>query len=285
MAPELLRHVRAHTRGDTVVWLPRERIAFTATRPWTKEEREARESGRDWVINETNTRGSKLYLLDPVTGDATPVTDDDHAINSFAWAPDGKAMVVSASTSATVDATMMYSALYTLAIDKQGLTPLTKTAGKLGRAAWSPDGAHIAFLGAQDIHDSTAGTLFIVPSSGGEARALTADLEGTGQWIGWRDAATIVLSSHERTESTVRLVDAKRGTSTLIVEDGPTCRALSLAANGERYACAGSRPTHPPEVFLGSLKRDAVRRMTVTNPELERTMEHHLQTQRVTDAR
>ncbi|MGB1699845.1 MAG: S9 family peptidase, partial [Nannocystaceae bacterium] len=187
-------------------------------------------------------------------------------------------MVVSASTSATVDATMMYSALYTIATDKPSLTPLTKTEGKLGRAAWSPDGAQIAFLGARDIHDSTAGTLFIVPSSGGEARALTADIEGTGQWIGWRDASTIVLSSHERTESTVRLVDARRGTSKLLVEDGPTCRALSLAADGERYACSGSRPTHPPEVFLGTMKRGAVTRMTVTNPELERTI---LGTQRV----
>ncbi|MGB1699846.1 MAG: TolB family protein, partial [Nannocystaceae bacterium] len=69
-------------------WSPSgERIAFTATRPWTKEEREARESGRDWVINETNTRGSKLFLLDPLTGEATPLTDDAHAINSFAWHP------------------------------------------------------------------------------------------------------------------------------------------------------------------------------------------------------
>ncbi len=254
-------------------WAPTgDRIAYTATRAWTDEEREARESGRDWVINETNNRGNKLFLLDPLTAKSTALTDDSHAINSFAWAPDGQAMVVSASTSASVDATMMYSALYTISIAEKKLNPLTKTEGKLGRAAWSPDGKNIAFLGARDIHDSTAGTLFIVAASGGEARSLTSSLEGTGQWIGWRDPSTIVMSSHERTESTVRLVDAMKGSSTLLVEDGPTCRSLSFAADFERYACSGSRPTHPPEIFGGSLKRKPPARLTISNPELERTI-------------
>ena len=63
------------------------------------------------VIEARNNRGSKLFVLDPLTGESTPVTQDTHAINSFAWAPDGQSMVISASTSATVDATMMYSAL------------------------------------------------------------------------------------------------------------------------------------------------------------------------------
>ena len=254
-------------------WSPTgDRIAYTATRSWTEEERQAHDSGRDWVINETNTRGSKLFIFDPLAGTSTPLTDDAHAINSFAWAPDGKTLVVSASTSASVDATMMYSALFTVSVAQPTLNPLTKTEGKLGRVAWSPDGTQIAFLGARDIHDSTAGTLFVVPARGGEARALTATLEGTGQWVGWKDANTIVLSSHERTESTVRLVDLKRGSSKLLVEDGPTCRALSFAADREHYACSGSRPSHPPEIFSGSFKRNPAKRLTISNPELERTI-------------
>lgn len=254
-------------------WSPSgQRIAYTATRAWTDEERDARSEGRDWVVNERNNRGSKLFVLDPLTGESTPVTQDTHAINSFAWAPDGQSMVISASTSATVDATMMYSALYTITLADKQLRPLAKTEGKLGRAAWSPDGKNIAFLGARDIHDSTAGTLFVVSSGGGTARPLTSTIEGTGQWIGWRDEKTIVLSSHERTESTVRLIDLKNGSSTLLVEDGPTCRSLSFAADGERYACSGSRPTHPPEVFGGSLKKKAPTRLTVSNPDLERTI-------------
>ena len=48
------------------------------------------------------------------------------------------------------------------------LQPLAETEGKLGAIAWAPDGMHIAFLGATDINDPTAGVLYVVPSGGGE---------------------------------------------------------------------------------------------------------------------
>ena len=252
------------------VWSPSgDRIAFTATRPWSEDERRERDAGRDWIVNETNTRGQQLFVLDPATGEATAITDGGLAVTNFAWGPRAERLVFSAATSATVDATMMYGRLYTVATSGGAPTPLCETAGKLGAMTWSPDGAHIAFLGALDIHDSTAGTVFVVPAGGGTPRNLTPDFEGTAQWIGWRDADSLVVSSHERTESTVRTIQLESGRSRLLVEDGPTCRALSLSREMDRFACAGSRPTHPAEVFAGTLKNGKSQRRTITNPSLE----------------
>ena len=253
-------------------WSPAgDRIAFTATRPLSEAEQTARDGGKDWIVNETNTRGAQLFVFDPATSTTTPITAPTYAVTGFAWAPGGDQFVVSAATSATVDATMMYGKLYTVGLQDPKMRPLCETEGKLGPLAWSPDGAQIAFLGARDIHDSTAGTLFVVPAGGGAPTNLTPEFEGTGQWIGWRDDDTIILSSHERTESTVRLITVSKTASRVVVEDGPTCRRLSVDASKGAYACAGSRPSHPPEVFTGALKSGNVTRATTSNPSLETT--------------
>src|SRR5690606_29195556 len=112
----------------------------------------------------------------------------------FAWAPDGKQLAIRASERASVDHTMMYSSLYTLALDGTAPKLLTQTAGKLGDLVWSPTGEQIAFLGAADIHDSTAGIVYTVPATGGDAKPLTASLEATGTRIEWISNTIILLA-------------------------------------------------------------------------------------------
>ncbi|MFO7566756.1 MAG: S9 family peptidase [Enhygromyxa sp.] len=250
---------------SSFAWSPDgKQIAYTSARP-TKEAERERKAGRDWIVDEAGGTKARLFVVTVETGESRELPTAGKHVIDFVWAPDGKQLAIRASEQASVDHTMMYSSLYTLALDaKDEPKPLTKTAGKLGELAWSPDGKQIAFLGAADIHDSLAGIVYTVPATGGDATPLTASLEATGTKIAWSDANTLLLLAEQGTKTTISTVGSA-GVKT-VLDTGPMCHDLSLAPRGT-IACAGDTPTHPREVFTGKLGR-SLTRVTVNNPEL-----------------
>lgn len=246
-------------------WSPDgQRFAYSIALETDAEEQD-REAGRDWVIDEAGGTRNRLFVFDRKTEQTTELPVGKHVLD-FEWSPDGKQLALRASERATVDHGMMYSSLYTIDAAGGEPKPLTKTAGKLGKFAWSPDGKHVAFLGAADIHDSTAGIVYVVPAGGGEAKPLTAKLEATGVWIDWRDASTIVLLAEQGTKTTFSTVTLA-GVVAPALEGGPICTDASIGPR-KTVACAGQTATHPGEVFAGKLGGRGMARLTVANPSL-----------------
>jgi dipeptidyl aminopeptidase/acylaminoacyl peptidase len=252
-------------------WSPDgKQIAFTSARETDEAEAE-RKAGRDWIVDEAGGTKSRLFVFTGETGETVePNTGGRHVID-FAWAPDGRRLAIRTSEVASIDHVMMYSSLHTIELAAGAESkPLTKTAGKLGAMAWSPDGSQLAFLGAADIHDSTAGILYVVGANGGEAKALTATLEATGTGLAWRDPNTVILLAEQGTKTTISAVTLAGAVQTLI-DAGPICHDLSLTRDPKAkgaLACAGDAPTHPREVFTGQLGSPTLTRVTVANPSL-----------------
>ncbi|WP_181233655.1 S9 family peptidase [Enhygromyxa salina] len=263
-------------------WSPDgKQVAYSTARA-RDAETAAHEAGRDWVVNEDGGTKTRLFAVDLSTGESRElVTSREHVID-FCWAPDSSRLAVRASEQASTDHTMMYSSLYTLEakLGSAGaeLKSLTKTAGKLGHMAWSPDGSQLAFLGAADIHDSTAGIVYVVPSGGGEARALTAGVEATGSWLDWADAGTVLLLAEQGTATTISAVAVAGGAPQALIDAGPICHELSYRAGKSAssrswakdgvLACVGDTSSHPREVFAGKLSTRRLTRTTVVNPSL-----------------
>lgn len=252
-------------------WSPHgQSLAYVKMRDPASNEKAAQDRGQDWETTDVDGSFQRLWLLDLASGQTSALGPRDLHVAGFRWSPDGQRILVHASERADFDGVLMYSGLYIY--DREGhATQLTTTQGKLGRFDWSPDGQTIAFLGATDIHDPTAGVLHVVPASGGQAHALTPTFEGTGLWLRWTQSNTITLLAAQGTQTTLHTVDPQSGTMRALLDDGPVCGAIDLDPTGKTIACAGSTQTHPPEVYAGTLGRKAgLSRRTHSNPELSR---------------
>lgn len=233
-------------------------IAYIADRAPTAQEKKDQQEGRDWHVGDVHGRFHQLWTMELREAKPRAVSPRDLHISQAAWAPSGEELVVQASDRADVDATMMYSQLYVLTIEGQSRS-LCTTAGKLGHIEWSPDGKTIAFLGATDIHDPTAGVLFSVPAGGGDPTALTADYEGTGASFQFVGKQQILLLANQGTKTAVHRVSLDGTMSRSAVTD-PVCRVVDATRNGQGFVCAGETATHPREVFAGA--PNALRRVS-----------------------
>lgn len=240
-------------------------IAYTSYRA-TQAQQEDIDGKRDWIVDESGTLKARLFVRDLESGEEREVVTSGEHVIDFEWSPDGKRFAVRASDLPTTDRTMMYSELFTVDASGGALTPLTKTEGKLGHMAWSPDGAQIAYLGALDIHDPTAGVVWVVPSGGGTARALTHEFAGTGNWIGWESNEGLLFHANVGTKTNLFRVSTKGGEAKPALSETPICHDVSIVRG--QMACAGDEATHDREVYAGKISGRRLLRATVSNPTL-----------------
>ncbi len=250
-------------------WSPDgKQLAYTVDLQPTAEQKEDERAGRDWHASDVHGTMHRLWVMNVRSGEATPISPRDRHIIRMDWAPDGKRLAVQASERADTDATMMYGDVFTVPAKGGELTRLCAHDGKLGPMAWSPDGKHLAFLGATDIHDPTAGVLHLVPAEGGTATLLTADYEGTGKWIEWIGKSTVLMLADQGTKTALGRVEIGTGGMTGVGLTGAICHGADVDAKGRSFVCAGDRPEHHREVFIGRPGKTLARR-THHNPQLD----------------
>jgi dipeptidyl aminopeptidase/acylaminoacyl peptidase len=265
---------RPLTKSETDIrsfkWSPDGKwIAYIAMDPKSKEQREAEKQGRDWEVIDRYDRYPRLWAVEVASGEAHVVSEGALAAWDFAWSPDSRTLLLQASEEPNTDASYMFKRIYTVPLTGGQPSLLCQTAGKLGHMAWSPDGRQVAFLGAVDINDPASGSVFVVPATGGTPRNLTEGFQGTATWLEWVDTKTLAVAAQEGVQTTLSLLPATGGEMKRVLGGDVIFRSFELAGDGRTFALAGNTETHPSEVFLGSLKKKRLTRLTDSNPELD----------------
>jgi dipeptidyl aminopeptidase/acylaminoacyl peptidase len=128
---------------------------------------------------------------------------------------------------------------------------------------WSPDGKSIAFIGGiMSDQGSTGGDVWIMPSSGGAPRDLTANRPTSPAWIEWKDSQSLLVSELAGGDSQLVLL-ALHGDSAVAgdpifrfpgtVGDGRFESSLSATADHSLFIFRASTFDRPTEIYSARL--------------------------------
>src|SRR5947209_14658889 len=213
-------------------------IAFIESDPVPKNERE------DFHVVGAEIRQQHLYLLDLGSHEVRRLTRGDFSINSMAWTPDGRTLVLERLPRVDLDA-LYHTDLYTIDVATAVMQPLVVRPGADRAPKVSPDGRHVAFLSMGGVHDwLREQRLWIVDLKTHEMHVASRGYDGSPESFHWLDAKTLVF-------------DGAVGTTTQIFTIGKSLTKTKFAgvaadvdtSNG-RIAYVYQSLTEPPEVFL-----------------------------------
>lgn len=264
---------RPLTKHETTVadyaWSPDgTSIAFLAPDPDSKEVKEAKKKGKDWIIYNEDYNHRRLWVLNVAGEETRKVYDLPLTAWSFTWAGNDSLIFYGTETALTDDS-FMFQKIYRVPADGSAAPEVVvATEGKLGEMAVAADGSQLAFLGATSLNDPLAQSLFVVSLEGGRARNLTPQLAATGVHVAWLDAQSLLLVSVKGTENILHRVGLD-GSLQEIVWSGLIISGLDVAPNIDRMAVAGHSPLHPAEAFLASLDGKLLQRFSYSNPWLK----------------
>ncbi|CAM5204373.1 hypothetical protein [Alishewanella longhuensis] len=105
-------------------------------------------------------------------------------ILSLQFQPESQNILVRAAPTPLVDDDLMRSQ-YQLVSHSGELLQAFNSEGKLDQAEFSPDGKQLAFIGAADKHDPSAGLLYLADVKNGQIRELLPNYAGHVQSISW----------------------------------------------------------------------------------------------------
>lgn len=243
-------------------------IAFTANDGTTPEEDANAKKGKDWVVYGENPKYTRLFVLNIATGTIKKVFTDNLMVQSFAWSPDNQTLFFTASERPEVDATYMFCKIYKVAANGGTPSVVCPTAGKLGHLEVSPNGANLAYAAAVDISDPLAQSLWVVPVAGGTPINHSLDREASVvsfQWLTDQSLAVLHARGCYSSLEELTIKSAGMGTWRPIYDHGVIFNSFHAIPNMGSWVAAAQSPSHPSEVFAGSLRRNEVTRLTFHN--------------------
>ncbi|HWP83505.1 MAG TPA: S9 family peptidase [Bacteroidota bacterium] len=258
-------------------WSPdSKRIAYLMTDPETEQEEKEKKEKRDVQLVDGNFKYAHLYTI-TIEKDGKGerktkrLTGGSFHITSFDWSPDGKTIVFAHQVNPTVDVwpTMDISSVPS---DSGALKPLVAWKGWDANPTYSPDGKWIVFASDNgDTKWARAYDLYLMPSSGGEAKKLGETPDRSFGVIGWSaDGKEIFVNETDRTSARVFAVPVGGGKPRVVTTGPGNYAGASFSEDGNSMGFIHQTPEMPPDVYVSSAKRFQPRKLTNVNADFPR---------------
>jgi dipeptidyl aminopeptidase/acylaminoacyl peptidase len=262
-------------------WSPDSReIAFTAKPKQDKAIKKDEDHGFNAEIYEEDYLLTRVWIA---TGDyEKPGPDRDEqnkprvlplegSASTLTWNPDGEHLAVALAPTPLVDDSYMMRRIHIVDVRSGESLLQLDTEGKLGQIEWSPDGRHLALVAGVDKHDPREGHLMVASIDDPETTDLLPDYPGHIWSIAWQDNDTIAYLGYQGVWTTFVRIDIDGSKQETILPAGEhTLSGLSLSSDGSNAAFGGDSPRHPREVFALRRTRGRAKRLTHSNPALEK---------------
>ncbi len=246
------------------------RLAFLAKKKTEKSLEELRKKGFKQEIFEEDVEPVRVWVVALGEEDSEPtLLETPGSASILQWAPKGDRLVVGLQPLNLVDQSYTERKLHVFDVASGEMVTRFENPGKLATVLWSPDGERIAMRSAEDAHDPSAGRLAVVAAAGGPLKyLLPVGFKGDVVDFAWQNSSSLLAIVAEGTERSVYEISLD-GTMRRRVGPGQGCwSSLELARDGETLALLGDTPSHPAELFRGTLA-GGVEKATRSNPWFE----------------
>lgn len=204
----------------------------------------------------------RLTTIDAASGQVKQISPADLYIHEYDWSPDSKHFISTAAPGSG-DNNWYNAELYTTDAATGATASIYKPSGALrglqiAVPRWSPDGKTVAFIGGiMSDEGVTGGDIYLVASTGGEARDLTPKIKASPAWLAWLPSASgLLFVENIAGESGIATVDTSgrvnelwRGAESIAGDEG---FGISIARDGKTSAVVRQSFEHPPEVWAGT---------------------------------
>jgi len=165
---------------------------------------------------------SQLFIVDVNSKKVVQLTDDDGMYFNEVWSPDGGSIIYTTTEGRPVGLGVDTTS-FSIDVASGKRQALSKGPIRKSVPSWSPDGKWIAYIGAEK---SEMGSLFVMPSAGGEAKNLTSALDrSVGIYYGWDpDSKSILFEYGDGVTTVIARVDVQSGQIQQLLGDEPASR-------------------------------------------------------------
>lgn len=185
------------------------KIIYTAGEKRFPEKEDYLNRGFDAEIFEEEYENITLYSYDISTKEVKPLTKNE-SVFSFVLSADGKFAACQIAEKNLVDDSYMFKKIFSVNTETGEKKLLAENPGKVSDMAWSPDGKHLAFVAGVDINDPVSGSLFVASADNYKPFTsltnYTLNFEGSVTGVDWLDDNTVIYSSEESVDHTLRSV-------------------------------------------------------------------------------
>lgn len=241
-------------------------LAFRAQPAKSNNETQLEKKGFRAEIYEENLTPTQLLTLSLTEpgAKAQRLAVTEHIL-SLQFQPGSQNILVRTAPTPLVDDDLMRSQ-YRLFSNSGELLQAFNSEGKLDQAEFSPDGKQLAFIGAQDKHDPSAGLLYLADVNNGQIRELLPNYAGHVQSISWRTNTELLYVGHQGVEAEVGSIAIRSGKVSLLVKpgDGIISRIVWPAEQNEGRVLL-NKADHPTEAYALT-QRGRLTRLTDSNP-------------------
>lgn len=242
-------------------------IAFVRLEDKSKGKQEMINRGFDAEIYEEEYQQRNLYVMNLDDKSVRQITTAS-SVFEFEWSSDSKNIAAAIADKNLVDDSYMFKRLYVIDSETGIKYKLVDNPGKLTQFSFSPDGTKLAFVSASSVNDAVSGSLFVcdVPNTKqfSQLRNYTEGFEGSVIMVKWKDDNTLIFSSEEGVDITLREQKINEKRNKLILDPGiVVLRNFDLL--NDNVCFAGNTKEHPNELYIFNLGTKDLTKLTNHN--------------------
>jgi dipeptidyl aminopeptidase/acylaminoacyl peptidase len=229
-------------------------LVFLATDQPNKDEEERKKVKDDTILIDRDLKMAHLWLFNIEKKEEKRISEGDFTVSDPQWSPDGTHITYTTRPTPKADDGSL-SEVWVVNLSSGDKKKIEDTPASSDSARWSPDGKWIAYTGSPDPSGVSTSYVYLVSSTGGTPKQLTAKFDlnaGTPVWS--RDGKTIYFSANVLEANEIFSADVVTGTVTQVSKSGGSINLADISKDGNTAVGTLTQPNAPAEVFKSNLK-------------------------------